>query len=152
MIRLTRSPITLLFAGLVIVAAGYVAILLPGDGSTARELGAWALALGASLVLTGMLALAAARPAGTPRMMRAATWLTFLATFGGLAYALAAPAPVTDGPLLLGLPRVTAIMLLLTGLVPLIALPLAYAHAFDRDVLSREDVSRLMDAERQPDA
>jgi len=73
MIRLTRSPITLLFAGLVIVAAGYVAILLPGDGSTARELGAWALALGASLVLTGMLALAAARPAGTPRMMRAAS-------------------------------------------------------------------------------
>lgn len=152
MIRLTRSPILVLFAGLLIVAAGYVAVLLPGESATARVLGAWALALGASLVLTGMLALAAARPAGTPRMMRVATWLTFLATFGGLAYALAAPAPVTDGPLLLGLPRVTAIMLLLTGLVPLVALPLAYARAFDRDVLPREDVSRLMDAEPKPDA
>jgi hypothetical protein len=45
--------------------------------------------------------------------------------------------------LLFGLPRVTAIMLLVTGFVPLVMLPLAYARAFGRDVLREDDIARI---------
>jgi membrane associated rhomboid family serine protease len=143
MLPATRTPIALILAGLLSVAAAYAAMLL---GWWSPVSSAWALALGASLVLSGILALAAVRPGGTPRALRATVGLVFFATFGGLAYALAMPSPATDGPLLLGFPRTTAIMLLVTGLIPLIALPLAYARAFDRDVLGDGDVARIQAA------
>lgn len=139
--RATNTAIPLLLAGLLIVATGYATALL--TSGRVQLFGAWCLALGASLVLTGMLALAAKRASGIPRTLRVTLALVFVATFGGLAYALAAPAPTSGGPLLLGLPRVTALMLLVTGLVPLIVLPLAYARAFERDVLSAGDIERL---------
>lgn len=140
--RTPLAPIAVVLAGLLTVAAGYLAVLL----AAAHTFGAWALALGASAVLSGMLALAAARPGGTPRALRATVRLTFVATFGGLAYALGVPAPAPDGPLLLGLPRVTAVMLLVTGLIPLVVLPVAYALSFDRDVLTAEDIERAKTA------
>lgn len=147
--RSTNTPIAWLLGGLLCFAAGYVMVLVAGPPAAGAAPGAtviiaaWALALGASLVLAAMLGLAAARPQGTPRALRATVRLVFAATFGGLAYALAAPAPAADGPLLLGLPRVTAVMLLVTGLIPLVVLPLAYARAFDRDVLGQDDIGRM---------
>lgn len=138
--RSPSTPIVVLVTGLLLIAIAYAGQLA---GHAALAYPKWSLALGASLVLTGMLALAARRPGGTPRALQASVWLTCLATFGGLAYALAAPAPAADGPLLFGLPRVTAIMLLVTGFVPLVLLPLAYARAFGRDVLRESDIARI---------
>lgn len=130
----------LLVGGLLAVAVGYSLVLIGAAGS---PLGPWALAVGTAVVLSALLALAARRAGAIPRSLRATSALVFVATAGGLLYALAASAPVSDGPLLLGLPRVTAVLLLVVGLVPLIVLPVAYACAFKRDVLSEDDIARV---------
>jgi hypothetical protein len=56
-------------------------------------------------------------------------------TFGGFALALLHAAPTADGPLWLGLPRATALLLVVTGAVPLVLLPLAYGLWFEREVM-----------------
>lgn len=141
----STAPITPLLLGLLLVAAAYAGQF---TGHASSRYPAASLALGASIVLASLLALAARRPGGTPRALRVTVRLAFVATLGGLGYALIAPAPTAGGPLLLGLPRVTAVMLLVTGLVPLVVLPIAYARAFDRDVLGEGDVERIAAAAR----
>ena len=134
----TRAPILLLLAGLILVAAAY-ALAITGASALAPSalapsaLAPWTLALGATLVLTAMLWLGGRRRGRLPRALAAACVLAALATFGGFAYALLAPAPTADGALLFGLPRTTAILLTLVGVVPMLAMPLLYAAAFHED-------------------
>jgi hypothetical protein len=104
----------------------------------AHPLAPWLLAFGATLVLTGIGLLGAG--ARSPRLS-AAVLVACACTFVGFAFALASAAPVADGPLLFGLPRVTVFMLLCTGAVPLVLLPVAYAWAFPHEV-EREESSR----------
>jgi len=95
----------------------------------------WLLAAGATLVLTGLGLLGAG--ARAPRLS-AAVLAACAFTFAGFAVALALQPHQADGPLLFGLPRATALMLVLTGAVPLVMLPLAYAAYFNSEVL-RDD-------------
>lgn len=95
----------------------------------------WLLAAGATLVLTGLGLLGAGERA--PRLA-AAIVVACVFTFAGLAAALLMPAHVEGGALLFGLPRATTVMLLCTGLVPLVMLPIAYAMLFKREVLRDE--------------
>lgn len=139
--RIAAFPIAVIIAGLVAVACAYIFVLVDFDG--AALLAPMYLAFGASAVPSGILALAAGRPTGTPRALLWTVRLTYAATLAGLVYALVASPPAADGPLLLGLPRVTAIMLLVTGLIPLVVLPLAYARAFEKDVLGEDDIARI---------
>ena len=125
---MSRAPILVLVLGLLLVAGAY-ALAFAGGGPLAP----WSLALGTTLVLAAMLWLGGRRRGAMPASLAAAAILAALATFGGFAFALAAPAPVADGPLLLGLPRVTAILLILVGAVPSVALPLLYALSFDEE-------------------
>ena len=125
---MSRAPILVLVLGLALVAGAY-ALSFAGGGPLAP----WSLALGATLVLAAMLWLGGLRRGKMPRALAAATVISALATFGGFAYALVAPAPVVDGPLLLGLPRVTAILLLCVGALPMVVMPLLYAAAFDEE-------------------
>lgn len=95
----------------------------------------WLMAAGSTLVLTGLglLGVGPRRP-----YLGAAVLIACACTFTGLAIGLAMTPPATDGPLLLGLPRVTALLLLFTGAVPLVLLPIAYGVLFRREVL-RDD-------------
>ncbi len=111
-----------------LVALAYTLAFVGGS-----VLAPWALALGATLVLAAMLWLGGRRRGQLPRPLAVACVLAAFATFGGFAYALVAPVPVAGGALLLGLPRTTAVLLLLVGAVPMLCLPLLYAAAFDRD-------------------
>jgi hypothetical protein len=138
-----RAPIPLLVAGLLAVAFAYASVLL---GMAARTIAPWALAFGTAAVLTAMLLLGARRARTVPRVLRWSAALAFVALAGGFAYALAVPAPSAAGPLLLGLPRATAILLLLAGLIPLVWLPTAYALAFDTEVLGAADLARVRQA------
>lgn len=138
-----RTPITLLVAGLLAVAFAYASVLLDLD---ARSAAPWSLALGAAAVLTAMLQIGARRSGRMPRILGVSAALAFIALAGGFVYGLAAPAPSPAGPLLLGLPRVTAILLILAGLIPLVGLPTAYALAFDAEVLSDADLARVREA------
>lgn len=119
-------PVTLLGIGALLVALAYaLTFLSTGDAAP------WPMAAGATLVLTG-LGLLGAGP-NAPRL-RAAVLVACSCTFAGFALALAAAPPTIDGPLLLGLPRITALMLLACGAVPMLLLPIAYAWAFPREV------------------
>lgn len=73
------------------------------------------------------------------RRLATVAWVITVLLAVGLGIALAAAPPTPDGPLLLGLPRSTAILLIVVGLVPLVLLPLAWAATFDREVMGDGD-------------
>lgn len=124
------APILLLTLGLLLVAGAYILVLVGVEGAAP-----WLMAAGSTLVLTGLglLGVGPRRP-----YLSAAVLIACACTFAGLAIGLAMTPPATDGPLLLGLPRVTALLLLFTGAVPLVLLPIAYGVFFRREVL-RDD-------------
>ena len=97
----------------------------------ASPMAPWLLAVGAVLVLTGLGLLGAGPRA--PRLA-AAVLVACACTLLGFAVALTLAPHEAQGPLRFGLPRATALMLLLTGGIPLVLLPLAYAWAFPREV------------------
>lgn len=121
-----RISISILAGGALAVLAAY-AVSFVG----ASPLAPWLLASGATLVLTGLGLLGAG--ARAPRLS-AAVLLACALTFAGFATALLITPHAAGGPLLFGLPRATALLLLLTGAVPLVMLPLAYAAVFTREV------------------
>ncbi len=125
-----RFSISLLSVGALLVALSY-ALTFAAEASIAP----WFLAVGATLVLTGLGLLGAGERA--PRLA-AVVLVACALTFIGFATALVIKPHAVNGPLLLGLPRATTLMLLLTGLVPLVLLPVAYALLFKREVLVDE--------------
>ena len=125
-----RFSISLLSVGALLVALSY-ALTFAAEASIAP----WFLAIGATLVLTGLGLLGAGERA--PRLA-AVVLVACALTFIGFATALVIKPHAVNGPLLLGLPRATTLMLLLTGLVPLVLLPVAYALLFKREVLVDE--------------
>lgn len=143
-----RIGLLLLIAGVIAAAFAYTAVLTGVAGAAAP----WLLAVGAASVLAGIACLGAARgrTPGAPRgrTLGVAIAVAFAAVVAGLLLALALPAPAADGPLLLGLPRVTAILLLLAGLVPLLLLPIVYAVAFEDEVISERDIEHVRAAPR----
>ena len=126
----TSVSISILSIGALAVASAYLLSFV-----VLSPLAPWLLAAGASLVLTGLGLLGAGERA--PRLA-AAVLVACSLTFAGFATALLLMPHAAGGALLFGLPRATAMMLLLTGAVPLLLLPLAYAAVFERERLSDE--------------
>ena len=122
-----RFSISLLSLGALLVALAY-GLTFAAEASAAP----WLLGGGATLVLTGLGLLGAGERA--PRLA-GAVLLACALTFAGFAIALLLRPHAIGGPLLLGLPRATTLLLLLTGLVPLVLLPVAYAVLFRREVM-----------------
>lgn len=123
----TRIAILTLSGGALLVAAAYGLTFAQADAAAAP----WLLAIGATLVLTGLGLLGAG--ARAPRLA-AAVLVACACTMLGFTIALTRAPHVVDGPLLLGLPVATTLMLALTGGIPLVLMPLAYAWAFPREV------------------
>lgn len=134
-----RTGLILLVAGLTFVASAY-AMVLAGVGTSGAPV---LIALGASAVLAGIACLGAARRGRATPRLAAAIVVAFCAVAGGLIVGLSLPAPTPEGALLLGLPRATGLMLLLTGAIPLLLLPVAFAIAFDDEVISDTDLEQL---------
>lgn len=128
-----RIGLFLLTAGLCAVGLAYAAVL----AHVVEGVAPLALALGSTATLAGMACLGAARKARPGRRLAMAIAVAFVAVGAGLVAGLLLPAPVAEGPLLLGLPRSTAILLLLAGALPLLILPVAYAFFFDDEVIER---------------
>lgn len=120
------ASVAVLTAGALAVLAAYA--LSVGNPS---PMAPWLLAVGAVLVLTGLGLLGAGPRA--PRLS-AAVLFACACTLSGFFVALTQAPHAAGGPLLLGLPRATALMLLITGGIPMTMLPLAYAWAFPREV------------------
>jgi hypothetical protein len=130
-----------------VLTVGAIAVLvayaLGSFASMAAPAAPWLLAIGATLVLTGLGLLGAGPRA--PRLA-AAVLVASASTLMGFSVALALAPHRAGGPLLLGLPRATALMLVLTGGIPLVLLPLAYAWAFPSEV----EVAAHAEAEHDP--
>jgi hypothetical protein len=135
-----RLLIRLLVLSCGLVALSYAAVFAgAGDGWAP-----WALAIGANGVIMTLMAIGAVRRDALPRSL---AW-TFVALFvvcaGAFTAALAPPAAEgANGPLLLGLPLRTAIVLYGVGVLPILILPLAYALTFESSTLSEADLDRV---------
>jgi len=141
-----RTVVTLLVLSVLTVGVGYAGAFFPGG---APPWSAWCLAIGTNGALMSLMALGATRR-GT--LAPALQW-TFVGMFwlcaGAFAYALAMPAAEgAGGPLLLGLPQRTAVLLYAVGVVPIVILPFAYALTFETSTLSEDDLAKVRAAHR----
>ncbi len=136
------KPIALgtVFLSTLVIAAAYASGFLPGG---APAWAPWALAVGVAAMLVAMMALGAARHGRIGRLVIPFAFV-FVVLAGGFGLVLALPGVDPVNPeLWLGLPPRAAIVLFGIGLLPLFAVPIAYALTFEEQTLSAEDLARL---------
>jgi hypothetical protein len=136
-----RVVLSLLVLSCLAIGAGYAAAFLPGG---VRSWAPWCLALGTNGMLMSLMALGALRRG---RLAPSLQW-TFAGMFALCSGAFAAalwlpPNEGAGGPLLLGLPLRSAIVLYGIGVAPILVLPLVWARTFESSTLSDEDLRRL---------
>jgi hypothetical protein len=141
-----RFILSLVVVSCLVVGAGYLDVFLAG---APHAWAPWCLALGTNGALMSLMALGALRRG---RIASALRW-TFVGLFvlcsAAFGAALALPAAEgAGGPLLLGLPLRSAIVIYAVGLAPLLVLPLVWARTFETSTLSDEDLRRLREAHR----
>ena len=134
----------LLIASCVLIAAGYLSAFLVTPTPVVAP---WLLAIGANGVIMSLMAMGAVSHGTLPRSLA----ITFIGLFvlcaGAFVIALAMPANEgAGGPLLLGLPLRTAIVLYSVGVLPIVVLPFAYALTFDAGALGEDDLRRVREA------
>ena len=139
-----RLLIRLLAASCGLVAIAYAAMFV---SATPPSWAPIALAIGANGVIMTLMAIGAVRHDTMPRSL---VW-TFVGLFvlcaGAFVVALLMPAQEgVGGPLLLGLPLRSAIVLYGVGVLPIAILPFAYALTFDSSTLSEDDLVRVRTA------
>lgn len=135
-----RLLVRLLVLSCALVALSYAAVFADAGGRWA----AWALAIGANGVIMTLMAIGAVRHDALPRALVWTFVTLFVLCAGSFTAALWLPAAEgANGPLLLGLPLRTAIVLYGVGVVPILILPFAYAFTFESSTLSDADLARV---------
>jgi len=138
---MTRAALTAFVVSCLAIAGAYALAFLPGG---APAWAAWGIAIGGPGTLSAVMLLGAARGGRVRVVAGAAIGLTFVVLAGAFVLALVLPAAEgAGGPLLLGLPLRTAVVLYGVGIVPLLFLPAAYAATFDAETLTEEDLARV---------
>ncbi len=136
-----RLLLRLLLGSCGLVAIAYAAMFATVTPPT------WAaisLAIGANGVIMNLMALGAVRRGTIPRSLVVTFIGLFVLCAGCFVVALLLPAREgAGGPLILGLPIRTAIVLYGVGVVPIAILPFAYALTFESSTLSDEDLARV---------
>lgn len=140
--------------GLILIVAGTIAVGLAYAGAFLRG-GAppwapWAMTLGIGFLCVGFMALGAARTGRPLGILWLPLTFTFVVLVGGFGLALALPG--SEGPaarLVGGLPLRAALIIYGVGLLPALALPLAYALTFERQTLDAADLERIRAARRE---
>jgi hypothetical protein len=142
-----RASLGALIIGMLAIAVGYAAALLPG-GTPAWA--PWLLALGIPIALGAIMILGAAR--GRMGIGPLKYPFAFVVAVLAIGFCAALALPATEGPLSklwLGLPARAAIVIYGIGLLPIIVLPVAYALTFETQTLSAEDVERVRELGRE---
>ncbi len=136
-----RTLIRLLVASCGLVAAAYAALFL------VSPLPSWApiaLAIGANGVIMTLMAIGAVRHDTMPRSLAWTFAGLFVLCAGAFVTALLLPAHEgASGPLLLGLPLRSALVLYGVGVLPIAILPFAYALTFEASTLNDDDLVRV---------
>jgi hypothetical protein len=130
------------------IGAAYASAFLP---ATAGRWGPWLMAIGTASLVVSMMVMGAARPQGIGWL-----WAPFAFVFvvlaGGFCLALwLSPAEPGTPDLWFGLPIRAAIILYGVGLLPLLAVPVAYALTFDRMTLTADDLIRVREMKARMD-
>jgi len=138
-----RAALASIFASVLAIGAAYASAFLPGG---APGWAPWAMGAGIAVLMVATMALGAARDGRLGRLTLpfAGVLVVLLAGFGA-ALALPPPDPA-DPTLWLGLPPAAAVVMYGVGLLPLLAVPVAYALTFDEMTLSEEDLARVREA------
>ncbi|MEO7456047.1 MAG: hypothetical protein ABIY52_07275 [Gemmatimonadaceae bacterium] len=135
--------VRLLALSCVLVAFAYAAQFL----SSPSPAPVWApisLALGANGIIITLMAIGAVRRDTMPRSLAWTFAGLFILCAGAFVFALVLPAREgAGGPLLLGLPLRTAVLLYGVGVVPIAVLPFAYALTFESSTLSEHDLEAV---------
>jgi hypothetical protein len=142
-----RASLGALIIGILAIAVGYAAALLPG-GTPAWA--PWLLALGIPIALGAIMILGAAR--GRMGIGPLKYPFAFVVAVLAIGFCAALALPATEGrlsKLWLGLPARAAIVIYGIGLLPIIVLPVAYALTFETQTLSAEDVERVRELGRE---
>ena len=139
-----RLVLSLVILSFLAVGAGYLDAFLAG---APHGWAPWCLALGTTGALMSLMALGAIRRGRIAAVLqRTFVGLFVLCSAGFGAALLLPPTEGAGGPLLLGLPLRSAIVIYVVGVVPLLVLPFVWAHAFETATLSDDDLRRLRDA------
>jgi len=129
-----------IFLSLLAIAVAFASAFLPGG---APEWAAWVMAIGTSASMVCTMAVGAARHGGIGKLAYPFAFV-FVVLAGGFCLILALPATDPLNPeLWLGLPPRAALVLYGIGLLPLFAVPVAYALTFDEMTLSQDDLDRV---------
>jgi hypothetical protein len=143
--RIGLAPVVL---GTVLVGLGYLSAFLPGGAARA---GAWLLLFGIALLVTGLIALGAARRGRLGLPLLAGLAFTFVVLVGCFGAALLLPANEHAGSRLLGgLPLRAALVLYGVGFLPALVLPWLYASTFATMTLDQADIDRIRAARPLP--
>lgn len=127
MISLLRSPLAGVVVGTLCVSGAYVLAFLSASTPPAAI---WLMIIGTGLLMVAMLALGAHRPGINGRRIAATSVFLLVLLIGGFAAAKLLPAEAAGDPLLFGMPRRAAIVLLGIGVLPVFVLPFIYARDF----------------------
>ncbi len=145
--RTRRLALGALIVGIVAIAVGYAAALLPRGTPTWAP---WLLALGIPVALGAIMILGAVR--GRMGIGPLKYPFAFVVAVLAISFCAALALPATESSLSklwLGLPARAAIVIYGIGLLPIIVLPVAYALTFEAQTLSAEDVERVRELGRE---
>lgn len=128
--------------GLGVLVAGLMALVAAFVLATVTPIAAaWCAVAGLAATTSGTFLMAGSSGRRSPTLLLAAI-ATAVVIVAGLGAAMLLPAEAAGGPLLLGLPRRAAIVLIGVGLVPMAILPWAHARDGARD--SPEELARFV--------
>lgn len=140
-----RLAIGALFSSVLGIAAAYGSAFLPGG---APAWAPWVMAFSIAAMLVSTMAIGAARRGRLGKLVLPFAFV-FVVLAGGFGVVLALPpADPLDPALWLGVPPRAAVILFGIGLLPLFAVPIAYALTFDEMTLSQADLDRVRAAAR----
>lgn len=126
--------------GTLAIGSAYAGAFRPGG---APAWAPWAMAIGTTVVLVGLMLLGMAKDGRRLGWLWGVLAFTALVCVAGFGLALTLPPETAGARLIAGLPPRAAAVLYGIGLLPLAVLPLAYAWSFDRLVLTPDDLARL---------
>ncbi len=138
---IARFALQALVVSCLCIACAYAFAFLPGG---APAWAAWGVALGGPGAMAAIMLLGASRGGRVRVIVGVAIGLTFVVLAGAFGLALLLPAAEgAGGPLLLGFPLRTAVVIYGVGITPMFFLPVAYAIAFDAETLTEADLERV---------
>jgi hypothetical protein len=140
-----RAALVGLLASIMAIGLAFASAFLPGG---VPGWAPWCMALGTSGCMVATMVMGAARDGRIGRLAIPFAFV-FVVLAGGFGLVLALPpTDPLDPTLWLGLPPRAAVIMYGIGLLPLFAVPVAYALTFDEMTLSQADLDRVRAAAR----